>query len=89
MLKSIPPLFAILISSLAVLTQTYASIEYLKPSDNMIRPTWLADSHRNRIEIFKKWLQSKPAGSGSSERAPASPYEVLHPTHQFKGACYY
>lgn len=63
----------------------YISAQHFKPSDNIFQPSWLTDSHRNRIEIFKKWLQSKPVGSGSSERPLASPYEVLNPTQQFKG----
>ncbi|CAF0808385.1 unnamed protein product [Rotaria sp. Silwood1] len=85
MMKSIPPLFAILISSLAILTQTDAAINHAKLSDKIHEPDWLTDSHRNRIEIFKKWLGNKPIGSASSERSSLTPYDALHPTHQFKG----
>ncbi|CAF3338792.1 unnamed protein product [Rotaria sp. Silwood1] len=88
-MKSIPPLFAILISSLAILTQTDAAINHAKLSDKIHEPNWLTDSHRNRIEIFKKWLGNKPIGSASSERSSLTPYDALHPTHQFKGACYH
>jgi len=81
MMKSIPSLFAILISSLAIFTQTDAVIDYAKSSDKGLRQNWLTDPHRNRIELFKKWLGNKPVGG----QAALSPYDVLHPTHQFKG----
>jgi hypothetical protein len=85
-MKSIPSLFAILISSLVISTQTDAAIEYAESSGKGLRPSWLTDSHRNRIELFKKWLENKPIGN--SGHSPATPYDILHPTHQFKGACY-
>jgi len=78
MMKSIPSLFTLLISSLAAITQMATVVDADQLSGH--RPTWLSDSHRNRVELFKKWLENKPAGS-----AAASPYNVLHPTHQFKG----
>ena len=87
MLKSSLSLLAILLSSLTILIPTDAVIEYAKTSDNGFRANWLADPHRNRIELFKKWLGNKPVGHAAGERS-ASPYEALHPTHQFKGACY-
>ncbi|CAF0912726.1 unnamed protein product [Rotaria sordida] len=85
MMKSVLPSFAILISSLAILTQIYATFAHAKLSDQNHEPTWLTNSHRNRIDIFKKWLGNKPIGSASNERSSISPYDVLHPTHQFKG----
>lgn len=83
MMKSIPSLFAILISSLVIFTQTDAVIEHDESSGHGLRPNWLTDSHRNRIELFKKWLENKPVGN--SENSPVLPYDLLHPTHPFKG----
>ena len=80
-MKSIRSLFAVLISSLAIFTQINAVLQ----SDQGLRSHWLADPHRNRIELFKKWLENKPNSGGIA----SSPYDALHPTHQFKGACCY
>jgi len=85
MMRSIPSLFAIFISSLTLLTQTNAILEYAKSSDNGLRPNWLTDSHRNRVELFKKWLGSKSIGNSGDGHSATSPYDVLHPTQQFKG----
>ncbi len=79
MMKSIPSLFAILISLLAIFTYTNAVIESNDESDG---PRWLADSHRNRIHLFKKWLGNTPADAHAS----SSPADLLHSTRQFKGA---
>jgi DNA repair photolyase len=87
-MKSIPSLLAILISSLAIFTQTNANIGYAESSDHGHRPSWLTDSHRNRVELFKKWLENKPTGNSIDGRSPSSPYNALESTHQFKGACY-
>jgi hypothetical protein len=84
-MKSVPSLFAILISLLAIFIPANAVLDHAKSSDQGLRPNWYADPHRNRVEIFKKWLENKPTG----ERSSALPYDVLHPTHPFKGACYY
>jgi hypothetical protein len=89
MMKSLLSLFAILISSLAIFKQIDAVIDYAKSSDKGLRTNWLTDSHRNRIELFKKWLENKPIDSSAGGRSPSTPYDVLHPTHQFKGACYF
>jgi len=79
MTKSIPSLLALLISSLVAITQTAIVVDADKLPG--LRHTWLSDSpHRNRVELFKKWLENKPAGHAAS-----SPYDALHPTHQFKG----
>jgi hypothetical protein len=78
MMKSIPSLLALLISSLLAITQIAVVVDAEKFSD--LRPSWLSDSHRNRVEIFKKWLEKKPIGHTAS-----SPYEALHSTHLFKG----
>lgn len=86
-MKPITSLFAILISSLAILKITDAAIEYAD-SDRPHQPKWFSDPHRNRIEIFKKWLGGKPGHSASNERS-ASPYDILHPVHQFKGTYYH
>lgn len=88
MMKSIPSLFAILISSLAIFTQTDATIEYGESAGKGLQQNWLTDSHRNRIELFKKWLADKSTGSSIGGRSSSSPFDVLHPTHAFKGACY-
>jgi hypothetical protein len=80
-MKSVPSLFAILISLLAIFTPTNAVLDHAISSDQGLRPNWYADPHRNRVEIFKKWLENKPTG----ERSSALPYDVLHPTHPFKG----
>jgi len=87
-MKSIPSLFTILISSLVIFTQTDAAIEDAELSGKGYRPNWLTDSHHNRIELFKKWLENKPIGNSVGGRSPTVPYNVLHPTHQFKGTCY-
>jgi hypothetical protein len=88
MMKSSLSAFVLLISSLTVfILQIDAVTEYDKSSENNIQANWLGDSHRHRIELFKKWLGNKPVGNTNGERS-ASPYDALHPTHQFKGACY-
>jgi len=87
-MKSIPSLFTILISSLVIFTQTDAAIEDAELSGKGYRPNWLTDSHHNRIELFKKWLENKPIGNSVDGRSPTVPYDALHPTHQFKGTCY-
>ena len=84
MMKSITSFFAILISSFAILKMTDATIEYANSADTIHRPKWYSDPHRSRIDLFKKWLGNKPVASASSERS-TSPYDVLHPVHQFKG----
>ena len=86
-MKSILSVLVVIISSLALFPSTNAVIDYAKSSDKGLRTNWLTDSHRNRIELFKKWLENKPIDSAADGRAPSSPYDVLHPTHQFKGAC--
>lgn len=88
MMKSIPSCFAILISSLVIFTSIDANIGYAESSDQGLRPSWLTDSHRNRVELFKKWLENKPTGNSVDGHSPSSPYDALHPTNQFKGACY-
>lgn len=80
MMKTIPTLLTILISSLAILT-----IGVVQSSDQGLRPSWLADSHRQRIELFKKWLGNKPAATPLGSRSPSSSFGMLEPTHQFKG----
>jgi hypothetical protein len=85
MMKFIPCLFAIVISTLVIFTQTDANAEYAESSNKGIRSNWLADTHRNRIELFKKWLENKPVGSSAGERSSSLSYNALHPTHQFKG----
>jgi len=85
MMKSIPSLVTILISLLVIFTQTDAAVEYAESSGKGYRPNWLTDSHHNRIELFKKWLEDKPIGNSVNGRSPSVPYDVLHPTHQFKG----
>jgi len=85
MMKSIPSLFTILISSLAIFTQIDAVIDHAKSSDKGVPANWLTDSHRNRIELFKKWLENKPIDSSAGGHSPSSPYDALHPTHKFKG----
>jgi hypothetical protein len=82
MMKYVPSLFALLISSLAAITQAAVLTDLDRSS--AIRPGWFADSHRNRIELFKKWLENKPHGAATGHDA-SSPYNALHPTHQFKG----
>lgn len=84
MMKSSISFVAILLSSLSLFTSLEAVIEYAKSSDNALRTKWLGDPHRHRIELFKKWLGSKPSGNSAGERV-SSPYDVLHPPHQFKG----
>lgn len=88
MMKSIPSLFTILISSLVIFTQTDANIPYAESSGKGLRSDWAAEPHRHRIELLKKWFENKPNGGSASGPAGLSPYDVLHPTHQFKGACY-
>ncbi len=88
MMKSIPSLFAILISLLVLFIQTNASVEYAESSGKGVRPNWLTDSHRNRVELFKKWLGNKPIENSVDGRSSPSPYDMLHPTQAFKGACY-
>ena len=88
MMKSILSLFALLTSLLMILTQTDAVTEYAKLLNKRHRPYWLTDSHRNRIEIFKKWIDKKPVGSRLDEHFSSSPYDALHSTHQFKGMYY-
>jgi len=78
MMKSIPSLFAILISLLAIFTYTNAVIESY---DEGHRPSWLAGSHQNRVRLFKKWLGNKQAGGHGA----SSPHDALHATPQFKG----
>jgi len=73
MMTSLPTLFALLISSLVVFTQTNA--------DELHRAAWLAGPSHHRLHMFKKWLDRKPMDA----RAAASPSDLLHPTHQFKG----
>ncbi|CAF0919463.1 unnamed protein product [Adineta ricciae] len=72
MMKSIPSSFALLISCLIIYIHANA--------DELHQPHWLNGAHHNRYQLFKKWLERKPV----DERAAASPYDVLHPTHQFK-----
>ena len=86
MMKSSISFVAILLSTVSLFTSLEAVIEYAKSSDNALRTNWLGDNHRHRIELFKKWLGNKPSGNSAGERA-ATPYDVLHPPHQFKGAC--
>ncbi|CAM4855085.1 unnamed protein product [Rotaria socialis] len=78
-----PSFLAILISLLAILVKIDSTTAIVKPFDGTHRPRWLTDSHRNRIELFKKWLGNKPIGSASNEGS-LSPYDLLHPVHQFK-----
>ena len=52
-----------------------------KPIDQHGQP----GSQHNRVQLFKKWLANKPM----NVRAASSPYDVLHPTHKFKGAYYH
>ena len=86
MLKASLSVLAILLSSFTMLTPTDAVIEYANTPDDGFRTNWLADPHRHRIELFKKWLGNKPIDHAAGERS-ASPYDALHPAHQFKGAC--
>ena len=60
MMKSIPSSFAILIFFVVLYTQVDDSIGYAESSDRGLGPSWLTDSHRNRVELFKKWLGNKP-----------------------------
>jgi len=85
MMKSILSLFAILISSLVIFTQIDALTESAESSGKGLRPNWLTDSHRNRIQLFKKWLEDKPLDNSIGGRSPSSPYDILHSTDQFKG----
>ena len=87
MMKSFPSLFAILISTFVIFKQTNAMIEYAESSGKGHRSNWLTDAHRNRVELFKKWLENKPIDSSVGGRS-SSPYDVLHSPHQFKGACF-
>ncbi|CAF1443126.1 unnamed protein product [Adineta steineri] len=73
MMTPIPSLFAILISSLVIITDINANDGH--------QQEWLANPHHNRVHLFKKWLANKAIDA----RAASSPYDVLHPTHQFKG----
>jgi len=56
-------------------------------SESRQRPSWLTNSHRNRIELFKKWLESKPGQQSALSKShdTSSPIHLLHPQHQFKG----
>ena len=78
MMKSIPSLFTVLISLLVIFTNTNATIE---SNDEGHRPTWLAGSHHNRVQLFKKWLGNQAADASAS----SSPLHALHSKHQFKG----
>lgn len=80
MMKTIPTLLTILISSLAIFT-----IEVVQSSDHGFRPNWLADSHHQRVELFKKWLGNKPAANSIGNPSPSASYGMLDPAHQFKG----
>lgn len=85
MMKTIPMLLTFFISSLAILTPADATIGYAESSDQAVQPSWLADSHRHRVALFKKWLGNKPAGAPLDNRSPSSPFSMLDPTHAFKG----
>lgn len=89
MMKTIPMLMTILISSLAILTPTNANIGFIGSSDRGVRSSWSADSHRQRVDLFKKWLGNKPPGSPMDNRAPSSPFNMLDPTHAFKGTSFH
>jgi hypothetical protein len=82
-MKSNRTILTVLFSIVTIVNLIDATARFAKSSESGFQPHRLMDSQRNRIDVFKKWLGNAVSGQASS------PYNVLHPTHQFKGACVY
>lgn len=83
MMKSMLPVFTLLICSSILFTRISAGIEALKVADNGLRPHWLAGSHRNRIDLFKKWLDNKRGSNSAGDRGTPA----LDISDNSKGSC--
>ena len=59
MMKSFSTLFVIVVASFILLTKTNGISGQAASSDDSVRSNWLSDAHRNRVELFKKWLGNK------------------------------
>jgi len=84
MMKSIPSFLTILISSQLVIIHISTSTELDRSTINSFRSHWLSDSHGNRNEALKRWLEQKRMGGHSLDSSSSSPFDILH-AHKFKG----
>ena len=86
MMKSFSTLFVIVVASFILLTKTNGISGQAASSDDSVRSNWLSDAHRNRVELFKKWLGNKPIPHSIHDKSQQSPYNILHSEQKFKGA---
>ncbi|CAF1244910.1 unnamed protein product [Adineta ricciae] len=84
MTKSLPSIFLVFTSFLAVIFQVSSNDRLSHSSLERFR-SWPGMSRHHRHDLLRKWPEHKRANSYSENRRSSLPFDLLSSTQQFKG----